>query len=366
MSSADAGRGARIALLLPSLKFGGGERVALNLAHALKALGCQVTILLMSHEGEYLEAARGSFEVVDLRCNRTYKLPQRLISYLFAQPTDLLISSYWKLNLCAAFARLFAPKLRLLVWEHSPPTLSRNSPTWLYAPSASLAYRLADKVICVSQGVSADVAGCTIGLGTRLTVIHNPIPGPSLSIARELGGRPTIAWVGRLDDPKNPGLMLDGFALLAPVADADLVFIGDGRQRAGLEERSTRSGLAGRVRFAGYQAEPYAMLAKCDLLALTSDREGLPTVIVEALHVGLGVVSTDCGLGVHEILGEGTYGTIVPLGDPAALARGIAAELEHRRDPAVQRLGAARFEPATIARQFLAAAGLGKRVRRSA
>ena len=361
MSGANRPRDQRFAILLPSLKFGGAERVALNLARALKALGWDVAILVMSREGEFLAEAEREYEVVDLKSDRTRKLPGRLASYLSVHPTDILLSSFWKLNLCACVARLFVAPQKLLLWEHSPPSISKNSPKLLYAISASLLYRMADRVICVSGGVRDDVARWTVGLKGRLRVIANPIPPPSAPLAavHAPGGTKRIAWVGRLDDPKNPQLLVEAFALVANRIDAEVVYVGDGPFRMQLEQRCRELGLQQRVMFAGFQPAPYDILSNCDLLALTSDREGLPTVLVEALHCGLGVVSTDCGQGVHEILCGSTYGTIVPKNDPRALAGAIESELNLPRDRATQMHGAERFRPDVIATEFLSAAGDG-------
>jgi glycosyltransferase involved in cell wall biosynthesis len=88
-------------------------------------------------------------------------------------------------------------------------------------------------------------------------------------------------------------------------------------------------------------------------LLLTSDHEGLGNVIIEAMYCGLRIVSTDCGEGVHEILRDGDYGSIVPPRDPAALAKAIASRLSVSHDPQQQMAGAQRFQPAFIAQQFL-------------
>lgn len=351
----------RIAILLPSLLFGGAERVSLTLARALTALGCEVSILLMSHQGELLAEAEREWPVIDLRCERTKYLPRRLADYVAANPTDLLLSSFWKLNLCACLVRLRLPKLRVLVWEHSHPSASRNSPDLLYAPSASLLYRLAAKVICVSSGVARDVAGLTAGLNSRIQVISNPVPPPLATVTRAPSdGRRRIAWVGRLSRAKNPALMIEAFCLLASRSDAELLFIGDGDLRRELEAMSARSGLGERICFAGFQQDPGELLARCDLLALTSDWEGFGNVLVEAMYHGLPVVSTDSGGGVDDIIQGSTYGTIVPRGDAPALADAILAELADPRPPEHQKEGARRFEPSRIAAQFLAAAGLAR------
>lgn len=346
-----------VAFVLSSLKFGGGERVALNLAHALKAKGLRVDFVLMSHEGEFLAEAKQHFNVVDLRCDRTWKLPGKLAQYLRRERPDGLIASFWKLNLCACLARMAHPSLRLLLWEHSPPSKSVNSPTWLYAVTSTLLYQMATKVIAVSNGVLEDISRITFGLRGKLQMIFNPIPVPSdvESCVTKQAGNHRIVWVGRLDTPKNPRLMLEAFAQLPAALVCNLDFIGDGPLRHALEQRTNELGLQERVRFHGFQSDPYAWMMQSDLLALSSDREGLPTVLIEALYCGLRVVSTDCGGGIHDILQDGCFGTIVPPRNAAALARAIAASLASPCDATHQTEGAQRFLPSVIAEQFLQA-----------
>lgn len=267
----------RIAFLLSSLKFGGGERVALNLAAALRAEGYEIDILLMSHEGEFLAEARRQFRVVDLRCDRTWRLPWRLLTYLRQTHPVALISSFWKLNLCACLARVGAPAVRLILWEHSPPSRSRNSPTWLYAISASLFYPLSTRVVAVSSGVAADVRRITLGLGGKVQTIFNPIPAPR--VARTDSGRGKgrrVLWVGRLDVPKNPELILEALALLPRGQGYTLEVVGDGPLRPRLEQRAREWGLGDAVFFLGFRDDTAARMAAADLLVLSSDREGLP------------------------------------------------------------------------------------------
>ncbi len=346
-----------VAFVLSSLKFGGGERVALNLAHAFKAKGLRVDFVLLNHEGEFLAEAKQHFNVVDLRCDRTWKLPSKLASYLRRERPDALIASFWKLNLCACIARLAYPRMRLLLWEHSPPSKSANSPTWLYAVTASLLYQMATKVIAVSNGVQDDIARITIGLQGKLKVIFNPIPAPTgvKAHTQRQAGQHRIIWVGRLDSPKNPWLMLDAFALLPADLGCTLDFIGDGPLRQVLEQRATELGLQERVQFRGFQPNPYEWMMQSDLLALTSHREGFGNVLVEALYCGLRVVSTDCGGGIHDILLDNRFGTIVSAGDALALANAIAKVLRSPCNPTHQIEGAERFLPNVISQQFLQA-----------
>lgn len=351
MNAVASSNDGRIAFVLSSLKFGGGERVVLNLASALQAEGYAIDILLMSREGEFLAEAEALYHVIDLQCDRTWKLPLRLAAYLRHVRPLALISSFWKLNVCACVARCAYPSVKLVVWEHSPPSKSRNSPTWLYAFSASTLYRAANGVVAVSSGVAADVQGITWGLRNRIRTIWNPIPAPKAPVLPHSRGH-KIVWVGRLQDPKNPGLMLKAFAMLPAAGGYSLAYVGDGPMLAELQARAKTLGLDDRVKFLGFQKDPSPFIANADLLVLSSDREGFGNVLVEALHAGLRAVSTDCGAGVHDIL-AGKYGTIVPVDDPASLAAAIRQELSANHDPRIQRAAAKRFEPQVIAAQFL-------------
>lgn len=343
----------RIAFLLSSLNFGGAERVAVNLATALQTQGYVVDFVLMQKTGNLLADAESRFNVVDLRCSRTWKLPLLLARYLWQVRPSAIISSFWKLNLCACLARLVAPGTKLALWEHSPPSRSRNSPVWQYAITASLAYRLATRVVAVSDGVANDVRAITVGLSRKVVTIYNPVPPPLYlrAMPRRKGNR--ILWVGRLNDPKNPALMIEAMALLPASLDARLFIIGDGPERSALIRQLSSCGLRGRVRLLGFQPEPYHFMANADLLAVSSDREGLPTVLIEGLHAGLALVSTDCAPGVHEILQNGRLGTIVPVGDAGALAAAISAGLKQPPPFERQQDGARRFDPTHAAGRFI-------------
>ena len=347
----------KVALLLPSLKFGGAERVVINLAKALKESGVQVEILLMSEQGEFLAEAQSQFKVINLRCNKTYKLPGKLLLYFIKQRPAVLVSSFWKLNLCSCLARMMFPYLKLILWEHSLPSKSKNSPKWLYAISASVFYRWAYKVVTVSTGVFNDVDRWTVGLRHKMVTIFNPITPPkqsllSTSMPRNLK---QVIWVGRLDEPKNPSLMLEAFNLLTADCNANLLMVGDGRLRSELEQRCKDLGLESRVSFWGYHPNPYEVMAASDLLVLSSDREGLGNVIIEAMFCGLRVVSTNCGEGIHDILLDNCYGTIVPCNDKHALAQAIESELKTPPMSQTQINGAQRFLPQVVAQKFLMA-----------
>jgi glycosyltransferase involved in cell wall biosynthesis len=107
------------------------------------------------------------------------------------------------------------------------------------------------------------------------------------------------------------------------------------------------------VSLAGFVANPQAFMARAAVLAMSSIYEGLPTVITEALAVGATVVATDCESGPREILDGGRFGTLVPVGDREALARGILDALDSPRDGDLLRARADDYRVPRAAAQYL-------------
>jgi glycosyltransferase involved in cell wall biosynthesis len=140
--------------------------------------------------------------------------------------------------------------------------------------------------------------------------------------------KPVILGVGRLAAQKDFAMLLRAFAEAASGRDLHLVILGKGPERAALEIEARDLGIAGRVYFSGFVPNPEAYLRRARVFALSSRNEGFPGALIEALEAGTAIVSTDCPFGPREVLDEGRWGQLVPVGDAHALAMAIIAELE--------------------------------------
>jgi glycosyltransferase involved in cell wall biosynthesis len=141
-----------------------------------------------------------------------------------------------------------------------------------------------------------------------------------------------IVSVGRLSPEKNHRLLIDALVILGTNRPWHLALVGDGAERAALEAYVREIGLTDRITFVGYANDPFAWMMRAAVAVCTSHYEGLCNAIIEALGCGTPVVSTDCPYGPREILQNGRYGTLVPLGDAPALAGAIGDALDRPVD----------------------------------
>ncbi|MFT4084122.1 MAG: glycosyltransferase [Nocardioides sp.] len=333
----------RLSFFLPALHGGGAERVTLTIADALAERGHRVELVLADRRGELSADVPGSITVTDLGRARVSSAVLPLRRHLRRFRPDVVISGIFHANL-AAIAATRGLHLPLLVIEHN--TMSAKvaaASSWRdrAAPAAcAVAYRRADAVAAVSQGVADDLARRLRLPRRRIRVLPNPV---DYAAVRRLAAQPARDWgsdgigvlaVGRLTAQKDFATLLRAVAI---VPTARLLVLGEGEERARLGALADELGVADRVELAGFEPNPYRWFARADVIALSSRWEGLPTVLLEALPFPARIVATDCRSGPREILDDGRWGRLVPVGDAAALAAAItaaAAEPEAERDQA--------------------------------
>ena len=221
---------------------------------------------------------------------------------------------------------------------------------------------LTDRVVCVSPQV-ADFVVQEVGIPRhKILVIPNGIDLrdfehlPGKHQARAMLGLSSdwmlVGTVARLNSVKRLDVLLQAMSSLR---DVYAVIVGDGSERAQLEAMSERSGLAGRVHFAGQQDEVQTWLAALDVFVLSSDWEGMPNALLEAMAAGLPVVATAVG-GTPEVVVDGVTGLLVPPRAPAALAEAIGCllcdpNLRRQMGQAGRERVAAQFDIATTVRR---------------
>jgi glycosyltransferase involved in cell wall biosynthesis len=131
-----------------------------------------------------------------------------------------------------------------------------------------------------------------------------------------------------LTEAKDFPTLLRAYAISALRGSHHLVIVGEGEQRASLENLIRNLGLAERVVLTGAMDNPHGVMAGAAMYVLSSRWEGYPNALLEALALGLPVISTDCPHGPREILDGGRHGRLVPVADAEALASAMDGHLE--------------------------------------
>lgn len=356
----------KIALFLPDLRGGGAEKVALILANEFVQQGFSVDVALCNAKGELLTALDPRINVVDLKSPRLRNAFFPLLRYLKVERPDALLALMWPLTVLAVIAFKWARLPgRVVVSDHTTfsqaPLLKKRLTRWFFKGSLPLVYPFADARLAVSNGVADDLSTLSNLKHESIDVIYNPVLSnvklftkqQSEDAWQNFSGKKIVA-VGALKWAKNYPSLLHAFALLLEKEESKLSIVGQGDLLPELEALTTQLGITDQVHFVGFSNEAYAWMASADLLVLSSHYEGFGNVLVEAMSVGTPVVSTDCKSGPREILCDGKYGKLVPVGDADALAQAMLESLQEEHDIEALKQRAADFAVDKIADQYLA------------
>lgn len=339
--------GKRVALFLPSLRGGGAERVMVNLARGFVERGLQVELVLAKAEGPYLSEVPPGVRVVDLDARRVlYSLPS-LVWYLRREQPQAMLSTLSHANIIALWAKKLAHvPTRLIVREANTVSISAANDSMVrgkWMPYLiRLFYRWADVVVAVSRGVAEDLVKLTGLPPDKVKVIYNPSVTPELFAKAEEpldhpwfrpGEPPVILGVGKLTKQKDFPTLIRAFALVRKERPARLMILGEGEERPKLEALVRELGLEEDVALPGFMKNPYKYMKRAVVFVLSSQWEGLPNVLIEALALGMAVVATDCESGPAEILEGGKWGRLVPVGEPDSLSHAILETLQSRHGP---------------------------------
>ncbi len=343
---------------MQDLSGGGVERMRLALIAELRARGVHVTLILARRQGALDGSVPADLPVIVLDSQSMLGAVLPLARALRRLRPDVLVASLDHNNVTALLAGwLIQAGTRVVICQHNALSAElalgwkyRCVP-WLYWLLQSRAHG----VVAVSHGVADDLAAVAGIARHRITPIYNPvISGDFAARAQGAaphawladGGAPVLVFAGRLTAQKDPALVLDALALLP---DARLILLGEGPLRSELQQQAARLGIAARVAFAGFAANPLPWIAHAACLVLPSRYEGLGNVLIEALACGTPVVATDCPHGPAEILEGGRHGALVAVGDAPGLAAAIGGVLGSRPDRAALRARAASFTASACA-----------------
>jgi glycosyltransferase involved in cell wall biosynthesis len=362
----------RVAFLIGTAEPGGAERRLWELLEQLDRRRIQPILLLFRAQGELLPQCPADIPVAAIdddlpgstlagvaqRWCRSLKLPAvarmaRLATLLRRSEIDLLCDWMAPVTLEACWPTLLAGCPRVSFTALDPDYDQQLLPSWCRG-LLPFCYRRSALVITNSEQsrqriierfhVPSDrvrYVPSTRNLG-KLEGLAAAPPDSAADVVRWPGAGPRIVAMGRLAPQKDHRTLLlalqqmgdkreppQTLSLNSPSVEdhpspaAQLVILGNGSLWAALESFSRQCGLGEQVRFLGHQRNPYRWLVSADVFVLSSRAEGMPNALLEAMALGVPVVSTDCPTGPREILDGGRWGELVPVGDVAGLAAAI-------------------------------------------
>ena len=312
-------------LVIPYGGVGGMERLAFNMYRYYQSIGYTVKVVkLVGQPGDIVnfgddEIVLSRRDLVEMspfrRCLFYLSIPLSLARVVWTHGITHSIAFGDMANLFSSLSPSWEYKVASLHSLKSVELAPRTTLNRLFRLAYRSSYRRFKRVVAISRAIRADlIANCGYAFPGNLTVVYNPhdVHGirEAASVPLETDARPlfpgkTVVFLGRLAGPKAPWHLVRAFrAVLNRGLQARLLMIGDGdegitRYLVSLVEAY---GISAHVTFLGRKQNPYHYLVRADVLALSSHFEWTPNVIVEAIALGVPVVSSHCTDGVLEMM----------------------------------------------------------------
>jgi len=326
---------------------GGVMRVLRNLAWGYDKIGGHVEFVVDGTGRAYLDCHLPRIKLVEVPTGRTTEIVSNLLTSIRSFCPDIVLSAGYRddsINLTARKATGTGTKHVIQVCTNNTALLKAQCvmpwKAWNHIRRTRRTCREADSLIAISGGVADDIAAIA---GLPRSSIYTP---KSPLVTEDLLGEhtmvpahpwfddeiPLITSAGRLRKIKDFPTLLAAFARASSSRPLRLIVLGGGREKPGLMRLARKLGVDETVYFADEVLNPADYIAHSRLFVHSSRVEGLANVIVEALACGTPVVSTDCRSGPNEILQNGRYGRLVPVGDAEAMAAAILESLDQPVD----------------------------------
>lgn len=333
----------KIAIVLGTLGFGGGEKVALNLALELNRITQFNPFFIVGYSNEFmLDIPVKVYALNETPANgfvaRGFSLIQKIKKlrqvFRFTQP-DVVLSVMSNSNLISLLAR--ERPTPVIVSEHNVLIRKQTGLIDNYVPFLLrwICYKKANAIIAVSEGVKSELL--SIIDASRIKVIYNPIDledvvKKSREPLSHLQSKEYILGVGRLVPQKGFDTLIKAFALLNHPT-LELIILGEGTEKEALISLSRQLEIEEHVHIFPFQKNPYNWMRNARLFVLSSRYEGFGLVLAEALACKVPVVSTNCNYGPSEILLNGQIGHMCVPDQPKALADAIIQSMNEPNMP---------------------------------
>jgi len=319
----------RVLHVINNLNVSGASALLLDLARALQPQPGELAVCTLEPDNPMADALRAAgAEVIEPRDKLKFTAAVGRVRELIRSTRPALVHTHLLPATQVGLAAAVLESVPAVTTVHF--TLDCVRANFLLRRMNRFSYRFYQRIIAISEAVRYSILhNCNVS-AERVVVVHNGVdfdrtaiaPGLREATRRELGlgDHVLIGSIGRLDPAKGYSLLIDAAARLAGTfGNIRLLLVGDGPERALLERRAAKLGIADIVIFAGTQPDPAPYLAALDVFVLPSVSEGLGLSIIEAMAAGLPVIGSSAG-GIPEVVSDGETGLVFRSGSASELA----------------------------------------------
>ncbi len=319
----------KIGLLAGSLMGGGAERTILTLAKGFYERGHEVHLFLLKAVYDYDPDMIEKIHILEGKHFPEQAASLQAMMASETEPFDLFVTSKCQFSGHAVARNVYCS-------VHITPSAWVRSSRWnvwrTYRKHSKLRKQYRGKrVIALSEGIKDDLLRVLKVNPASIDVINNPFDFEEIRASAEAPlsnpPKPYILYIASMIPRKRHDVLLHAFAKMRH-REVSLVLLGKGDLEDEIRGTAQKLGVADRVIFGGWDANPYRWIKNAEVSLLASDAEGLPRVVVESLIVGTPVVSTDCPSGPNEVLIGDLSRFLVPRRDPAAFAEAVDLALD--------------------------------------
>lgn len=314
----------RYVIFIPTLSQGGAERVISLLSKKMAEDDLSVTILLYKDQEPFYTIDPKVKLVYVPRESGTTDLLKNLLwmRRFYRDNADAVLSFLAPYNILTLLATLGGKQTVIVADRNDPRFIPNKLPV---RKLRDFLYRFADGVIVQTKHNQVYFSEA---VQKKSTIIYNPVDlGEKAGLALRTPKQKRIVSVGRLMPQKNQLMLLEAFKKVREqFPDHTLTIYGEGPYRETLEAKITQLGLEGCVFLPGSVKDVHDRIADAGLFVMSSDYEGMPNALIEAMCLGLPVISTAVS-GATDLIKPEENGLLVPCGDTAALTSAMEAVL---------------------------------------
>lgn len=363
----------RVSFFLPDFSAGGTEQVVIQVANAASKKGVRVDLVVSQAKGQFRNRVAESVRIVDLRSRGKYTSLFALAKYLRRTRPKVLYSALNGANLLAVLASKLGgvgTNVVVSMHNHLDAKLKRRPSVLdgIRKRVIRFGFMRATHAVAVSESIRGFLIDVWHLPEDRVSMVPNPVDWGSVERAKQIHPHhpffdsdvPVVVAVGRLSKQKNFKLLVEAVALASRRRDMRLLIAGEGKCRKELEELVETLGISEIVDLIGFVEDPLSWMNLAAVFALSSDWEGSPLVLIEAMALGKRIVSTDCESGPSELLENYPSGLLSEVGNASLFAAKLVEAFDLPESEFDPRKILAERESCLVSEKYLKLVGLAE------